>query len=93
MLGRARGIVREAEGLHHLHLLLDEAHHLLRGTLGGDGAEGELVDAREFRREHRQALDVDAAAGEDVGNRAQQTHLVLGVHRDDIHATAVPGRV
>ena len=58
MLGGARRVVRKAERFHHLHLLLDEAHHLLRGALGGDGPEGEMVDAREFRREHRQRVRI-----------------------------------
>ena len=47
MFRSAGRVVRKTERAHHLHLLLDEAHHLLRGALGGNGPEGEMVDARD----------------------------------------------
>ena len=72
------------EDLQHVDLLLDLPRELV--DLSGVGAhdDREFVDARERRFGGREALDVDIAAGEDRGDLAQQTHLVLRKYGDDI---------
>ena len=73
-------VALKPECLDHLNLLFDEPNHLCRTLWSGEDPERKVMDLRELRWEHSQALDVYVSSGEDARNGGQKTYLVLRVN-------------